>query len=148
MIQRFEDFVGTITSIHKNIQKIKKNKMKAFGLSGNHVMSLFYLSQHPEGLTASRLCQLISVDKAATSRVLAELLEKGYVYYPNLEDGKKYRTNIMLTEKGQTLSKQIDEIICSVVGQIGGSLTDEERTHMYHSLDLISGYLEKLANSQ
>lgn len=148
MIQRFGEFVGTISSIHKNIQKIKKNKMKAYGLSGNHVMTLFYLSQHPEGLTASRLCQLISVDKAATSRVLAELLEKGYIYYPDLEDGKKYRMNVMLTEKGQTVSKEIDEIICSLVGQIGGSLTDEERTNMYHSLDTISENLEKLANSQ
>lgn len=148
MIERFGEFVGTISSIHKNIQKIKKHKMEAFGLSGNHVMSLFYLSQHPEGLTASKLCQLISVDKAAISRVLAELLEKGYIYYPDLEEGKKYRTNIMLTEKAQTVTKEIDEIICSIVEQIGSSLTNEERTNMYHSLDTISENLEKLANSQ
>lgn len=147
MIRRFEDFVGTISSIYKNIQKIKKNKMKAFGLSGNHVMSLFYLSQHPEGLTASQLCQLISVDKAATSRVLAELLEKGYVCYPDLDGGKKYRTNVMLTDKGKAVAKEIDGIICSIMEQIGDSLTEEERENMYRSLNIISSNLETLADS-
>lgn len=146
MQKRFEDFVGIISTIYKNIQKVKKNKMKAFGLSGNHVMSLFYLAQHPEGLTAAKLCQLISVDKAATSRVLAELLEKGYVYYPELDGGKKYRTTVMLTDKGEGVTKEFDKIISSVVQEVGGSLSDEERNNMYHALDLISDNLEKLAN--
>ncbi|MBQ8802635.1 MAG: MarR family transcriptional regulator [Tyzzerella sp.] len=148
MLKRFEDFVGIISSIYKNIQKVKKNKMKEFGLSGNHVMSLFYLSRNAEGLTAAQLCQLISVDKAATSRVLAELLEKGYVYYPELEGGKKYRTTVMLTEKGKKVTEEFDGIICSVVQEIGGNLSEEERDNMYHALDLISNNLEKMANSQ
>ena len=54
MTDRFEGFVGIIYHLQKIIEKIKKGKMKEFGLSGNHVMCLFYLAQYPEGLTAAR----------------------------------------------------------------------------------------------
>lgn len=144
MIKRFEDFVGTISSIHKNIQKIKKNKMKAFGLSGNHVMCLFYLAKNPDGLTAAQLCQLISVDKAATSRALSELLEKGYVYYPDADEQKKYRAIARLTIKGFAVTEQIDGIICEVVDAIGGSLSDADRETMYHSLDIIAENMNEI----
>lgn len=34
MVKRFEEFVSTISWIQKSIQRIKKNKMKEFGLGG------------------------------------------------------------------------------------------------------------------
>ena len=146
MIDRFESFVGKISVIHKNIEKIKKSKMKEFGLSGNHVMSLCYLAQYKEGLTASKLCELISVDKAAMSRTLSDLVEKGYVYYPEMNMHKKYRAITSLTEKGKEVAKQIDKIIVDIVGEIGSGLTDEERKIMYYSLDVVSNKIENLAN--
>lgn len=147
MSNRFEDFVGIISNIHKNIEKIKKSKMKEFGLSGNHVMCLYYLAQHPEGLTAAELCQLISVDKAATSRTLSELLEKELVHYPNIENQKKYRAKVALTESGFAVTQQIDGIIYGVVDEIGSDLREEERANMYRSLHIISGNLEQLVKS-
>lgn len=143
MIDRFEDFVGIIYHLHKNIEKIKKGKMKTFGLSGNHVMCLFYLAQYPDGLTASQLCQLISVDKAATSRTLAELVERGCVYYPEL-NRKKYRATAALTEKGVELTKKIDDIICKTVEKVRSGLNEEETNNMYHALNIISTNLEEL----
>ncbi len=147
MINRFEDFVGMISSIHKNIEKVKKNKMKEFGLSGNHVMCIYYLAQNPEGLTAASLCKLIAVDKAATSRALSELFEKGYVYYPNLSENKKYRAVAMLTESGFATAKQMDSIICDVVDEIGSSLSTEERFNMYRSLEMIENNLNELTKN-
>lgn len=144
MKERFEDFVGLISNIHKNIQKVKQNKMKAFGLSGNHVMCLVYLAQHPEGITSAKLSQLISIDKAATSRTLSELLEKGYVYYPDLEGHKKYRMSVVLTESGVKIAKEMDFIICDVVEEIGGELSVEERACMYHALATVDKNLEQL----
>lgn len=146
MIYRFESFVGKISAIHKNIEKIKKNKMKKFGLSGNHVMSMCFLAQYPDGLTASKLCELISVDKAAMSRTLAELVEKGYVYYPELGANKKYRAITALTPKGVEVAKQVDEMIIDLVGEIGGGLTDEERKMMYYALEVVSKKIEQAAN--
>ena len=145
MIQRFEEFVSLISNIHKDIQKIKQDRMKQFGLSGNHVMCLFYLAKHEEGLTAANLCQLMSINKAAVSRTLAELLEKEYVFYANQEEGKKYRAIVKLTEKGVSVTEQIDGIICEVVNEIGKDLEDEERNIMYRSLETVSKNLDSLA---
>ena len=147
MSNRFEDFVGIISNIYKNIDKVKKSKMKEFGLSGNHVMCLYYLAQHPEGLTAAELCQLISVDKAATSRTLSELVEKDFVYYPDLEGQKKYRVKAVLTEKGFSVTQQIDDIISEIVDNVGKDLSEGDRESMYRSLNFISTNLEQLVKS-
>ncbi len=147
MINRFEEFVGTISSIHKNIEKVKKNKMKVFGLSGHHVMCLHYLAQNADGLTAANLCKLIAVDKAATSRVLSELFERGYVCYPNLEGNKKYRAVALLTEEGFAVAKQMDSIIANVVDEIGKSLSAEEREGMYHALAIIENNLNEMTKN-
>ena len=145
MIQRFEEFVSLISNINKDIQKIKQDRMKQFGLSGNHGMCLFYLAKHEEGLTAANLCQLMSVNKAAVSRTLAELIEKEYVIYADQEEGKKYRAIVKLTEKGISVTEQIDGIIYEVVNEIGKDLEDKERNIMYRSLEIVSKNLDSLA---
>ena len=145
MIHRFEEFVGLISNIHKDIQKIKQDRMKQFGLSGNHVMCLFYLAQHKEGLTGAQLSSLMSVNKAAVSRAMAELVEKDYVFYENIEAGKKYRAVAKLTVKGFAVTEQIDGIICEVVNEIGNDLQEDERTAMYQSLKTVSKNLDVLA---
>lgn len=143
-MNRFENFVGMISQIYKNIEKIKKNKMKEFGLSGNHVMCLHYLARYPEGQTAAELCQLISIDKAATSRTLSELVEKEFVCYPNMEGQKKYRIKAVLTEKGFYVTQQMDSIIDNVVNEIGKDISEEDREVMYRSMHSISKNLEEL----
>ncbi len=145
LIKRFEEFVNLISNIHKDIQKIKQDRMRQFGLSGNHVMCLFYLAQHQEGLTATQLCQLMSVNKAAVSRTMAELKEKDYIFYMNQEDNKKYRAAARLTVTGFAVTEQLDGIICEVVNEIGKDLEENERRLMYHSLETVSKNLDILA---
>jgi DNA-binding MarR family transcriptional regulator len=145
MIKRFEEFVNLISNIHKDIQKIKQDRMRKFGLSGNHVMCLFYLAQHQEGLTATQLCQLMSVNKAAVSRTMAELKDKDYIFYMNQEDNKKYRAVARLTVTGFAVTEQLDGIICEVVNEIGKDLEENERRLMYQSLETVSKNLDILA---
>ena len=57
MTDRFETFVLTINRIYRCIQRIKDREMEALGLKGSHVMCLFQLRQHPEGLTAAELAE-------------------------------------------------------------------------------------------
>ena len=93
MLQRFQSFVTGVTQCYKSIQKIKATEMTEFGLKGTHVMCLFYLSQHPEGLTAAQLSQMCAEDKAAISRTLAVLQERDYIQAGE----KKYRAPLCLT---------------------------------------------------
>ena len=139
MIDRFQAFVSGITICYKYIQKIKTMEMTEFDLKGTHVMCIFYIRHSREELTAAQLCQLCAEDKAAISRTLVTLQEKGYV-----ETGeKKYRAQIKLTEKGEKLASQIDGIIEQWVGFGGDGLTEEERNSFYHALDLISSNLRE-----
>ena len=77
MNQRFDAFVTGITVCYKYIQKIKSLEVTDLGLKGAHVMCMFYLNQHPEGLTASQLCSLCAEDKAAVSRTATAISPKG-----------------------------------------------------------------------
>lgn len=139
MNQRFQSFVTGITICYKSIQRIKAMEMTEFGLKGTHVMCLFYLSNHPEGLTAAQLCKLCGEDKAAISRTLATLQERGYIQAGE----KKYRASLQLTFEGVEVARQIDGLIEQWVGLGGDGLTREERETFYRCLELIAGNLQE-----
>ena len=141
MLQRFESFVTGITVCHKYIQRIKAMEMTEFGLKGTHAMCVFFLHHNEEGLTAAQLSQLCAEDKAAISRTLVTLQEKGYVETKE----KKYRAPLHLTESGVALACRVDELIAQWVGIGGDGLTEDERATFYYALERIAGNLrEKL----
>lgn len=76
MDHRFETFSLSILELNRYLQKIKELEMKQFGLKANHTMCLYYLGQHPEGLTATQLTELCKEDKAAVSRCLSQLSDR------------------------------------------------------------------------
>ena len=137
MLQRFEAFVTGITVCYKYIQRIKSMEMTELGLKGAHAMCLFFLHHNPQGLTAAQLCQLCAEDKAAISRTLVSLQEKGYIRTGE----KKYRFPLRLTEEGTRVAQQLDGQICQWVGFGGDGLTDEERAVFYKALSHISDNL-------
>lgn len=138
MNQRFDAFVTGITVCYKYIQRIKSAEMGDLGLKGAHVMCMFYLKQHPDGLTSSQLCTLCAEDKAAISRTLSFLKSEGYV---DSEGPKNYRAILRLTETGRKIADQFDALIADWVCAGGTGLTDQERRDFYHGLSLISNNL-------
>lgn len=140
MLNRFGAFVAGITACYKYIQRIKAVEMTELGLKGTHVMCLFHLHQHPQGLTAAQLCQLCDEDKAAMSRSLSELEAGGYLQ-PQLTDGKKYRAKILLTPAGIQAAGKIDALIQNWVAAGGDGLTEQERESFYATLDRIADNL-------
>ncbi|MBQ9853069.1 MAG: winged helix-turn-helix transcriptional regulator [Ruminiclostridium sp.] len=137
MLQRFQSFVTGVTQCYKSIQKIKATEMTEFGLKGTHVMCLFFLSQHPEGLTAAQLSQMCAEDKAAISRTLSVLQEKGYIQAGE----KKYRAPLRLTPAGQALAREMEALIQQWVSLGGDDLTEEERRVFYRVLGKIAANL-------
>lgn len=142
MIQRFEKFTTGITRIYKSIRKIKKYKMSALGLKGTHVMCLHYLSRHPEGLTATALCQLCSEDKAGISRILADLKQKNLIRYEQEENRKKYRTKAVLTKDGLDESRKLTKLILRAVEAGGKGLAQKDLDTFYRALSVIADNLE------
>ena len=133
MKQRFETFVTSITQIYRSINKIKNQEMSLFGLKGTHVMCLFQLREHPEGLTSVQLAKFCEEDKAAVSRSVSELLERELVFIPE-STGRRYRTPITLTKKGVEVTKQMDNKIIDAVLSAAQGYTEEERDTFYRVL--------------
>lgn len=134
MLGRFESFVMGITVCYKYIQRIKTAEMTEFGLKGTHAMCLFFLHHHEDGLTAANLCQLCAEDKAAISRTLATLRERGDI----VGEGSAYRAKWRLTDSGRAIAEKVDRLIEQWVQSGGDGLEEEERAVFYQSLDRIA----------
>ncbi len=143
---RFEDFVGLITLISKEIQRIKAIEAAKLGLKGSDIMCLYYLGQHDEGLTGSELAREADVTRAAVSRTIAHLEEEGFVEVDEEQGtGSRYRAPVRLTERGRSVTAEANEIIRAVVNEIGEELGDIQRVQMYRSLNLIYDKLKDIS---
>ena len=139
---RFEDFVGIISALSKEIQRIKNAEARRLGFRGADVMCLYYLVKHPDGLTAAELARLVDVSRAAVSRTVPHLAEDGFVDVGGSDDdASRYRAPIRLTEKGYEAARPLDDIIHRVLDEAGGELALRQRMQMYDSLNHI---LERL----
>ncbi|MGM9629748.1 MarR family winged helix-turn-helix transcriptional regulator [Butyricicoccus sp.] len=148
MNQRFEAFVTSITQIYRCIQKIKAREMKALGLKSTHVMCLFQMQQHPEGLTAAQLSTLCGEDKGAVSRALSELEARGLAAFADQPGRKRYRTESTLTDAGRQAAARMNISIETAVETGGRGLTDEDRRVLYHALGVISNNLQAACTEQ
>ena len=147
MKQRFEIFVTAITQINRSIQKLKSQEMAEFGLKGTHVMCLFQLRQHEEGLTSVQLAQLCEEDKAAISRSIAELRERGLVHVPE-DAGRRYRVRITLTDRGREVTAQMDQKIIDAVMAGAQGYTTEEREIFYRVLLQVADNLQAACSAK
>ncbi len=152
MIYRFEQLTTGVSQIYKNIQRIKKLEMHSLGLKGTHVMCLYFLHSHSEGLTAADLCTLCKENKAGISRILSDLEERRFIQYTHPQDKKKYRSKAILTDTGKKQAKKVNHLILRAVLKGGRNITAEERDIFYRVLFLISDNLstfcEELEQSQ
>ena len=140
MKERFQIFTVLISKISRNIKKIKNQEMAEYGLRSVHVTCLYYLYIE-ESLTATELCELCEEDKATISRGLVFLEENGYISCDS-KQAKRYKSSLILTEKGMEIGKKITDKINLVLDDICIDLTEEQRIEFYRSLTIISNSLE------
>lgn len=143
MENRFETFTVLVNRISRNIRRIKLQEMADYGLRSTHISCLYYLYTS-DGLTATELCERCEEDKATISRALEYLETNGYLTCES-QTAKRYRSPLLLTEKGAEMGRIIAGKIGAVLEGIGSELSDEERRAFYHSLSVISESLERVA---
>ncbi|MBR5485322.1 MAG: winged helix-turn-helix transcriptional regulator [Oscillospiraceae bacterium] len=141
MLSRFEQFSSVISGISRSIQKLERDEMVKYGGKGAFANYLVVLSRYPEGLTASKLCELCDKDKAAVSRIVCEMESKGLI---KREGGNRYRSMIKLTEEGNRAAFFVRSKAKSAVEAVGSDLTDEQRKIFYETLELIALKLQTL----
>lgn len=143
--ERFETFTVLINTISRNIRKIKNQEMAEYHLRSSHVSCLYYLYLS-DGLTATDLCERCAEDKATISRSLDYLETNGYLTCPS-KNAKRYKSPLILTEKGREVGRKIAEKIDHVLDSVSVGLSDEERTAFYRSLTIISKNLTSITKN-
>lgn len=142
MENRFELFTLLIAKINRGLKKIKTSEMEEFGLKSVHVNCLYFLYKYEE-MTAVKLCELTTEDKAGISRSL-DFLEKTELIECQEAGKKRYNAVLRLTDQGKNVAEKIVEKIDRYIYEIGLGLTDENRRILYESLLLISKNIDSV----
>lgn len=144
MLRRFQQFSASVAAIHRDIQKIQRDEMEKYGLKGAFAPYLVVMMEHPDGITAAELSQVCDKDKAAISRVAAELEEKGLITR-NAAGEKSYRAPLRLTEQGLGAAEFVCRQAQAAVQAAGQGLSEQMRMNFYAALQLIAGNLSVIS---
>lgn len=145
MEERFQTFTVLIAKLNRYIRKIKTEEMAEFNLKSPHVSCLYYLYKM-ESLTAKELCDICEEDKANVSRSIEFLEANGYIISKN-KTGKRYKSPLILTEKGKEAGNHLARKIDSILDTVSQGLSDEQRVNMYKSLSVICDNLQKICDA-
>ncbi len=145
MQERFETFTVLINRISRNIRKIKNQEMAEYTLRSVHVSCLYYLYTN-KGATATDLCERCEEDKATISRALDYLETNGYIICES-KSAKRYKSPLILTDKGNEVGRKIADKINGVLDVISTKLSEQERIAFYRSLSIISESLDTVSKS-
>ena len=137
----FETFSGLLSSAVKNLEKLKSRGMEEYGLSGTHTLCLRQMYDAPEGLTRTQLSHRLGADRAQITRVIGELLAKGYV--EETEGTSNYRKKCFLSAKGKETTAEINRTVARINEFVSGDIPEDRLTVFYQTLDEICNNLIK-----
>ena len=145
MVDRYEQFSGLISGAYRQIQKLEREEMEKYGFKGAFAQYLLAMNRHPDGMTATQLCEVCDKDKAAVSRVLSEMEKHGLVQKTG-EKAHPYRAALTLTEKGRDATDFVAKRATVAVLKAGEGFSDEHRKLFYAALELINANLKKICD--
>ena len=114
------------------------------GYKGAFAQYLATLSRYEDGLTSTELCEICDKDKAAVSRIIAEMEEKGLIQREK-KAVRSYRSKITLTEKGKEVADFVAKRAHAAISAVSKEImTDEERVAFYSILDNVYKNITKI----
>lgn len=143
MNERFETFTVLINRINRNIRKIEIQSMAEYNLRSSHCSCLYYLFTFGS-MSASELCEHCEEDKATISRAVSYLEDNGYVYCES-KHVKRYKSPLLLTEKGMQAGEHMSIKLDEVLSESNYGITTDELSAFYRSLSIISKNLDAIA---
>lgn len=129
------DYPGKwIAVIHRKTQIYWNRELKEYGISASEFPLLFEVYQR-EGITQDELSLMLALDKAAVTRTIQSLTEKGIV--ERRKDADDHRCNrIFLTEKGRALQEPINKARVQLSNRLMNQMSQEERQEFLHLLKM------------
>ena len=141
---RFEEFSSLIASVYGNIQKLKTRYTTQFGLKAVHVLWLYLLRTHPEGMSASELAAAAQSNRSLVSREIDELFDKGIIFTQENGSKRRYGWKLMLTDKGRQLADIITAIAADIQKTASRDISEEELITFYRTLKKLDNSFEEL----
>ncbi len=145
MQERFQTFTILIARLNRCIRKIKTEEMAELDLKSPHVSCLYYLYK-ADSLTSKELCDICEEDKANISRSIEFLEKNGYIVSRSKTE-KRYKSPLVLTEKGRMTGEHIVRKIDALLDAIGKGVPEADREIMYRSLSVICEILQKICDA-
>jgi len=146
MLSRYEQFSALISGLYRSIQKIEREEMEKYGFKGGYAQYLAAMNRHPEGVTSAQLCEICDRDKAAVSRAIADMEEKGLLLRQSEKD-KLYRARLTLTDAGRQAAEFVSRRGREAVDAASQGMTEDDRRILYTTLALIAGNLQTICKN-
>ncbi|MXI87681.1 MarR family winged helix-turn-helix transcriptional regulator [Sphaerochaeta halotolerans] len=130
-----------VAILHRNNQIYLNTHLKAYGITSAEVGVLMNLFKE-EGKTQEELSKWLHIDKAATTRTVHTLEEKGIII--RKQDDRDHRCNrIFLTEKGKTLETKVVPVVLAWSDHISKITGKETYSRLCNDLASIFTSLKK-----
>ena len=144
MREQFERFSVYISGIYRSIQKLEREEMVKYSLTGAYAQYLVAMARFPDGITATELCEVCEKDKAAVSRIIANMETKGLVMRKG-RNSTSYRARLILTDEGRKAAHFVNERARLAVKKAEIGLSENEITLFYETLALIASNLQNIS---
>ncbi len=136
----------TDETVHRMLHKIDKrtmlkfqHKLEPYDFTRGEFPFLLGLIKRGDGVTQKEICEKIPISKSTTSKMISNLVEKGYLRKEKDESDKR-ASKIYLTEKKEEIEnivREIDEEAEDVM-MVGFTGEDKER---------LMGYLSRIIDN-
>lgn len=138
---RFEKFTLLIDGIHKSISKLKNKRVPTLGIKSVHVLWLYQLMHHPEGLTAAQIAAAGMVDRSLVSREIESLMSEGYI---TRTKSRRYT----LTESGAALALTILDMVKGVQNLVDEGIGEDELLIFYSVLERLHANFTRMTEKK
>ena len=136
---RYERFSQMLVGASKSIYRIKHKRMLKYGLMSTHTTCLRLLYENPSGLTKKEISDNCDMDKAQITRIVKDLLDKGYVKAEGTE--KAYNRKFFLSESGHEITEEINAIVLEVNEYVSGEIPQADLEEFYRVFETINNNL-------
>ncbi len=137
----FNRFTVLIGKLYKQIQRLKTEGMKKYGLKGAHVSILHTLAGRSEGLTFQEICSGCDLDRSLVSRELKDLTQRGYIKKDSTTG--VYNAKYFTTTKAEKILPEFMEIIDQAQKKATKNISPEELITFYRVLEKLRKNLEE-----
>ncbi len=122
--------------VHKKLIGFLRCELEPYDFNRGEIPLMYKLLKEGEGKTQKEICEMLYVSKSTTSKIINNLVEKGYVRKERDEADKRI-TKIYLTERKDEIEKLIKDLDKKAEEKMLSGFEEKEKEEL-------RGYLERI----